>query len=217
MLFLVLTLVMSLFLTVFAVAPVKAAGAVLVVDNPVIAYGQPVSLSGAGFAPGEKIAIWSTDPQGLAETLGYLNASSAGDFTKYVAKDYYDVSTPPGVQRITVQGLTSGVKAYATYTLLTPIVRAIGTDQGSGITAVTFAGAFWFPGEKVSYWITDAAGAVYIKGAQGYVWADTNGFLPASPDDGIPSFRINAPTPLAITFYGATSKQTVLLRQRVGA
>jgi len=212
--FMVFTLIMSLFLAVFTVIPASAASATLVVDNPVVAYGQQVSLSGTGFTGGEKIAIWVTGPDGGVSSLQYLNASNGGIFTgfKPVA---VPVSAPPGVHTVTVQGLTSGTKAYATFTLLRPRVVGVTSDLGEGVTAVTYVGFFWYPGEKVSYWVTDGAGDVYTtRGqAEGYIWADTNGAIPASPDNGIPSFVIKAPTPLSVTFYGKTSRQTIIVTQ----
>jgi hypothetical protein len=212
--FMVLTLIMSLFLAVFTVVPAKAADATLVVDNPVVALGQQISISGSGFAAGEKIAIWVTGPDDDVSSLDYLNANGAGIFTTF-KPEAVPVTAPPGVHTVTVQGLTSGTKAYATFTLLRPRVVGITADLGNGVTAITYIGYYWYPGEKVSYWVTDGAGDVYTTGgkAEGYVWATTNGVIPASPDDGIPSFRIKAPTPLSVTFYGKTSHQTVVVTQ----
>ncbi len=221
--FLVLTLLLSLFLAAFAAAPAKAAGT-LVINTPTISYGQLLSISGGGFASSEQISIRAVAPAGaaapvLAGVVGpiytpsfggdmrFMNASSNGDFTSFSPAVYFQSGTP-GVYTLQLRGLTSGTTASATFTLRRPILRGAGATSG-GVSALIFVGAYWFPGEKVSFWFTDANGAVGTRG-NGYVWADLNGLMPAAPDNTVVTVT-NAPVPITLTAFGNTSKQTVTL------
>ena len=119
LLLLVTFLALSLVLTAFAAAPAHAATATLTVDNPQIALGDGLSLSGTGFASGEKIALWVTTPDGRALDGAYLNAGADGTFSNF-SNPEYTFQGSPGMWHVTVQGLTSGATASAEFQVMEP-------------------------------------------------------------------------------------------------
>jgi hypothetical protein len=176
---LVTFLVLSLALTAFTAAPAHAAAATLTVVNPKIALGDGLTISGTGFASGEKIALWVTTPDGRALDGAYLNASADGTFSNF-SNPEYTFQGSPGTWHVTVQGLTSGQIASAQFEVLAPTLQATGLVLGP-LVVVLFSGEGWLKGDRVQIWITDPATGKVYSSQSSYAWATTNGEIPASP------------------------------------
>ena len=176
---LVTFLVLSLALTVLAAKPAHAAAATLTVVNPQVALGDGLTISGTGFASGEKIALWVTTPDGRALDGAYLNASADGTFTNFTNPDY-SFQGSPGKWHATVQGLTSGAIASASFEVMAPTLQATGLVIGP-LVVVVFSGQGWLKGDRVQVWITDPATGKVYSDKTTYAWATTGGDIPASP------------------------------------
>ena len=201
LLLLVTFLVLSMTLTVFAAKPAHAATATLTVVNPKVALGDGLTISGTGFASGEKIALWVTTPDGRALDGAYLNASADGTFSNF-SNPEYTFQGSPGMWHVTVKGLESGQTASAPFQVMAPTLQATGLVLGP-LVVVLFSGEGWLKGDRVSVWITDpATGAVYSDKSS-YAWATTNGEIPASP--GLVIVFEGKPGTYAITVAGSTN------------
>ncbi len=173
----VMVLLVGLFLVTFTAKPAHAAASFSLASSTV-RYGQPLSLSGSGFSGGERIAIWASGPGRTVIDLGYLNAGGDGSFSGFTPATTILAGTP-GAWAVTVQGDNSGNQGIVNFTLLKPtmeVTRSFNLDES--IVVVTFNGANWSPGEKISTWITDGIGSVL---GVGYYYANGDGTMPASP------------------------------------
>lgn len=176
---LVTFLALSLALTVCAAKPAHAATATLTVVHPVVALGDGLTISGTGFAGGEKIALWVTTPDGRALDGAYLNASADGTFSNFSNPDY-SFQGSPGMWHATVQGLTSGAIASTGFEVMAPTLQATGLVIGP-LVVVVFSGEHWLKGDRVDIWITDPTTGKVYSDKTTYAWATTNGEIPASP------------------------------------
>lgn len=178
-LLLVTLVALSLILSIVAAKPAHAASATLTVNNPQIALGDGLIISGTGYASGEKIALWVTTPDGRALDGAYLNASNDGTFSNFRNPDYAFLGSP-GMWHVTVQGLTSGSLASAPFQVVAPTLQATGLVIGSQV-AVAFSGQGWLKGDRVDVWITDPATGKVYGDSNTYAWVTNSGDIPASP------------------------------------
>jgi len=190
---------LALFIPAFIAKPAKAQEGVIVIHNPVLTYGSRITVSLAGYNPGEKIALWVTLPDSSVASWGYVNATAAGTVVQYTNPDYYVGGRPedyykgatagtPGTWVFTARGSVSGLTLSANFTLQAPTLVADGIVLNKSVLFL-FTGRNWFPGEKVTFWVTYGNGVgVNFPSLAGhsvsYVWAKGDGSLSASPDDG---------------------------------
>jgi hypothetical protein len=201
-------LLLGMALTLFVATPANAASATLTVNSKQLNLGDSIVISGAGFAPGEKIAFWLTDPAGTAHNSAYLNADNFGNFSMFQNKNYPVVSGV-GTWYATVQGLTSGLTAVDSFQVLTPTLKAAGIVVGPNVV-VPFSGVNWEFGERVQVWITDhVTGKVYGSNNVSYAWATTTGQIPASP--GLLLFFPGTAGTYDLTVHGLTSNFTQVI------
>lgn len=202
-----LFLVVALFsLALLGLTTVKPAAAAtsgqISVNNSAVGLGKHVSLNGSGFLPGEQVAVWLTSPNGDAFSYGRVYAYD-GTFSGYTNSWSDDALIYPGTWQVTAQGLTSGEQAYASFTMVHPSLRAWTTAIGNGMNEITIDTANWYPGERMTLWVTDMSGNVaYV----GYAWVYRDG----SVIDG-KSFDVAlAPGMYRLTAYGHTSGVTTV-------
>jgi len=121
-------------------------------------FGEPLYVSGRGFAAGEKISLWFTTPSGRADDAEggngtYVNASAAGTFDNFpVGGGNSDANNivilnGPGTWYLTAKGNKSGATATTTFTVVAPLVVAQGVQVGS-VLFVFFVGGGFYPNEK---------------------------------------------------------------------
>lgn len=202
-------LTLGMVLTMFVATPAHAASATLTVTTKEVNLGGSIGISGTGYAAGEKIALWVTDPVGKAFDSAYLNADSKGNFDQFMNKDYY-VGSGIGIWHVTVKGLTSGATASDTFEVMSPRLRAAGLVIGP-LVVVAFSGDRWEYGERVQVWITDPkTGKVYGETNITYAWATTNGEIPAAP--GLVIFFVGSAGTYDLTVHGMTSNVTGVVR-----
>ena len=205
---LALALLLSMLLTAIP-AQADDTGA-LTVDTPYVTYGQRVTITGKGFAPGEIILIWVTlstsDGKPAGEAVQVIT-NVKGEFLKYQPDNLIQVMTTPGVYYVTVEGTTSKIRAVGSVTLLAPTLQADANVNSNGTVALTFKGANFYVGENIALWVTDANGKVYDLG---YVFANQDSTMPAPPKDTAIWVVRGATLPLVLSAYGNTSQQTVI-------
>lgn len=178
---LVLVFSLSSFWFVFP-AQAEAATATLTVKAS-IRMGDPIVVSGTGFSPDEKLAFWLTSPTNAVIPAGYVNVSHAdGSFSNFTLKgndaEAFARTTAPygtGQWALTAQGLSSGIQVFVNFTVLDTTLLVSALNIGNSIVVAVYAGANWFPQEKVFLWVTDSVGNVI---GLGYGFADRQGKIP---------------------------------------
>ncbi len=201
-------LLLSLFLMAFNAPTARAAG--FSVDTKNIRFGQQISVSGSGFSPNEPVAIWDTDSSGVAATLGRLFADNLGNFSGFSPVYKYGSTgeDAPGTIAVTAKGINSGTTLTDTFTLAKPTLSSNAVSvavDGTPLVISTFAGNNYYPGEKISIWITDGAGKVL---GLGYCNADGGGKMPNDPISGL--FFAGTPGAYKLSVNGNTSGQTIV-------
>ncbi|HEX2910019.1 MAG TPA: hypothetical protein VH186_04370 [Chloroflexia bacterium] len=159
----------------FAVSgPAFAAGnANLLVDSSRVELGGPVSISGSGFQPGEEVSLWLTSPNGDAVTYGRTYAYD-GTFSNFTNDWASDAMIFPGTWYVTATGLSSGAKAVSSFRMVRPMLAASALMVGNGMSMVNIAASGWYPGEQLTFWLTDSNGkASYL----GYAWVYSDGSI----------------------------------------
>lgn len=122
-----------------------AAAPQIVLSTPSGYQGQPVTVSGSGFAPSVNVSIYTTDPVQSLRTRLNVMSDAAGSF---VAQVVIDAATVPQPAVTFHAGDTTGLNATATFTVLPPVFSASATSGGRGST-FTASGAGYIPGETV--------------------------------------------------------------------
>lgn len=199
----VVMLFSAVLLGLTAAKPVSAAAnSQISVNNPAVAFGKHVSLNGSGFMAGEQVAVWLTSPNGNAFSYGRVYAYD-GTFSGYTNSWADDALIYPGTWTVTAQGLTSGEKAYSRFNMVRPSLQAWDTAMGNGMGEITIDASNWYPGERMTLWVTDMSGNVaYV----GYAWVYRDG----SVIDG-KSFDVSlAAGTYRLTAYGNTSGATMV-------
>lgn len=115
------------FVTVKGLA-VKESASLVADKNPVRALFDTLSFHGSGYAAGEHITCWTTDPQGRAVVLGETKADAGGN----MALSWYTGSLVPGLPvtsqgplgewAATCKGDSSGAIGIARYVLVGNVV-----------------------------------------------------------------------------------------------
>jgi hypothetical protein len=213
-----LMLALASFVAVIPQAEAQTSGAVISLNSSAYRFGQSILVSGAGFAPGEKISLWFTTPSGTATDAEggngtYVNANNNGTFESFpVGGGNTDannivVASGPGTWYLTAKGNTSGRSAITSFTVVAPAVVAQGVQVGS-VLVVFLKGAFFYPDEKINLWLTDGSGAVL---ALPYTFADRQGNMPDPTFGSVPNVAVpTSPNggPYTLSARGATSSYT---------
>lgn len=143
------------------------------INNPTVGLGMHVSVNGVGFMPDEQVAVWLTSPAGQTYSYGRVYAYD-GTFSSYTNDWADDALIMPGTWRLTAQGITSGTTAYTSFRMLSPSMGVDPAPLGDGMTRLNLNASHWYPGEKVTLWLTDMTGnTLYV----GYAWVYRDGSI----------------------------------------
>lgn len=195
------------------IASADATATISVKSDGGLQLGQPILVSGSGFSAGEKIAFWLTSPHDKVFDAEYANVGADGTITGFPlgggntdATNNITVGSGAGVWSVTAKGLTSGTTAVTTFTIISPKIAVAGVNVGGNVFVVAYAGAYFFPEEKVSLWVTFPDGSV---GPLAYTFADKRGNIPDPTKFG---FVFSGPVgEYALTAEGAISKTPTIV------
>jgi hypothetical protein len=128
-----LSLILSLAVVLFAVAPAMAA--TIQTDLWVYQQGDTVNVSGDGFGPEENVQIVTTDPNGVVVDDG----SVVSDLDGIVGYSFVLTSDVPGIYDIVATGLSSGLTASTQFDPASVSLANVSPfqwyrDAGSGFT-----------------------------------------------------------------------------------
>jgi hypothetical protein len=121
-----------------------------------------VTLSGAGFTPGELVSVWITYPDFRVYGVAELETNGDGAFSYPYLPDFLGATfTPTGAYTYTAYGQQSGREVYASVNV--NIGAAPGPSAGVTLTAepgrdaqgsyFTFRGSGYRGGEEVAIWL----------------------------------------------------------------
>jgi hypothetical protein len=199
--------VMLSFGTFVTVLPTtEAAAATLSVEKLIYKLGQPIRISGSGYAGGEKIAIWLTSPSGKGFDAGYLNAVSDGSFTSFpigggdTDANNILIASGAGIWKVTVKGLASGQTAISAFGVVGPDFAVVPSQVDGRLFLALYLGVNFFPLEKVDLWVTFPSGNVI---ALPYTFANGLGKIPDATTVG--GFFFTGPDGV----YGVTARGRV--------
>ena len=197
---------LSLAASLLIVRPTYAATtSQLTINNPVVGLGERVWVNGSGFMPGEEIALWLTAPNGSAVSYGRTYTSAhEGTFSNYYSDWADDALIFPGKWYVTAQGLESGQKAITSFTMVRPSLAASTLGINASQTNLEVSATNWYPGERLSFWITDSTGQVQPLG---YAWVYQDGSIIEGKTF---DFQAIPGEFYRLTAYGNTSGRTVI-------
>jgi hypothetical protein len=121
-----------------------------------------VTLTGAGFTPGETVSVWITYPDFTVYGVAEVSTNGDGSFSYPYLPDFLGATfTPTGKYTYTAFGQTSGREVYASINV--NIGRAPGTSSGVRLTAeprrdtqgsyYVFSGSGYGTDEEVAVWL----------------------------------------------------------------
>lgn len=148
---------------------VRAAGPSLTPTTPGVAAGGVITLSGVGFSPRERIAVWATAPDQVVLEGDYVFADNQGG-----AQIRFRVPAGAigGTWAITAYGFTSRSPAVAQFEVAgrpaesAELLAAVEPASGPPGSNFRFAATGFDRREWVSYWFTAPDGAVFAAFSQ---------------------------------------------------
>ncbi len=189
-----------------APAEADAQGVVTLSVKANIRFGEPIVISGTGFGSGELIALWLTGPSGATFPGGYVNANANGTFENFpvgggdTADNNIVIAGGAGKWAVTASGSKTKATVFVNFDVFKPVLLAAARNVGNSIVILVYAGAYWFPNERVNLWVTDGVGQVL---GLDYTFADRQGFIP-DPTKIVTAFGGTAGV-YSLTARGATS------------
>jgi hypothetical protein len=155
--------------------------------------------------PGEEIALWLTAPNGAAVSYGRTYTSAHdGTFSNYYSDWADDALIFPGKWYVTAQGLESGLTAVTTFTMVRPSLAASTLGVNATQNNLEVSATNWYPGERLSFWITDSTGQVQPLG---YAWVYRDGAIIEGKTF---DFQAVSGQTYRLTAHGNTSGRTVV-------
>lgn len=126
-----------------------------------------VTLTGAGFEPGERVSVWITYPDYRVYGVAELETNSEGAFSYPYLPDFLGATfTPTGAYTYTAHGQSSGREVYA----------SINVSIGAGAGPSTGVSLVAEPGR-------DAQGSYFAFGGAGYAASETVALWLRYPDN----------------------------------
>jgi len=134
---------------------------------------ETVTLTGAGFTPGELVSVWITYPDYRVFGVAELQTNGDGAFSYPYLPDFLGASfTPTGAYTYTARGQESGREVYASISVA--IGAAPGPSAGVTLTAepgrdqqgsyFVFRGSGYSSGEEVALWLRYPNNTVFDMG-----------------------------------------------------
>jgi hypothetical protein len=161
----IIGLIVALLALVALPGAAQAQGFTLAPDQPVVAAGQKISFSGAGFKRGERVGLWATAPD--QTVIGADFAFAKGD-TGQIAFSF-DVPTDAigGRWSMTAYGFNTKTPVITTFEVqgrdpasAAPQALVAPTSGAPGST-FAFTAVGYKDNEKVSYWFTGPDSNIY--------------------------------------------------------
>jgi hypothetical protein len=123
--------------------------------------GQTVNITGGGFKPNEQVGLWETDPNKIANSLGFISSDADGN----INYNYKSHGPAEGIWAVTAHGNTSGTEKSGFFRVRVtsdalPSIR-LDPDHGNKDTLINVFGTNFFPSEIYTYWATAPDGQVY--------------------------------------------------------
>ncbi len=191
-----------------------------------IRAGVLPEVNATGFVAGERIDLWLSTPTGIAYEYGFTYAANDGTFSEYTHEMKVEDGDSAAVTKIknidlvgqwaiTARGVQSNTQASTGFVVASATLQATYLSTYQGQITATFNGSNFYPGERISLWVTDSTGKVIPAG---YSEANKVGQIPAlDPDrdesitspENVFSFE-GATGPYLVTAYGNTSGQTAI-------